>query len=523
MRKFIAFIKEEKQLVFFNTVILVITFGFRLFNWSIGRDTDLYVKYGYHKYQPWGETGKAGLVALKKVFDVFDFNIYFANIVSLLLMLAGTMIWCYFLYYFSNKNNKVAMMLFSGFYLTSGVIVEHYSFTLQNIEIFLALMFVPVVVMLFYYGLNRKRINAIVASVAITTILTLVYQAILLMICATMIIAFVLINNNEETKNITIKKQILSIIATIGFSTLLYFIISKLLILLYFKNSSSYLTDKVRTYKSLGSFIKQMLLYTYMLIFGNSKIISKYIDPILINKAHGGESTISSLHTFFSGTASILFLIIPVLFYIILIKKNRKKISVIMFSLVLILCMLFFFIIGSGEGGIRVHMALPISLSFMVWYIVCNLNFKLVRRIIVMGLLCVLLVQINRTVNCFTTDYEVYNQDKEICNNINDEINRLKLKKHKILVIGKHKERLSNSMRKTFIMGNSVFNWGEMGNGGTTIRSTAFMYGLGIKYEPLTDSKLISKLKRLSKKMPTYPTDGYIKLCKNTVVVKLSN
>nr|MCR5430662.1 hypothetical protein [Eubacterium sp.] len=107
MRKLIAFIKEEKQLVFFNTVILVITFGFRLFNWSIGRDTDLYVKYGYHKYQPWGETGKVGLVALKKVFDVFGFNIYFANIVSLLLMLAGTMIWCYFLYYFSNKNNKV--------------------------------------------------------------------------------------------------------------------------------------------------------------------------------------------------------------------------------------------------------------------------------------------------------------------------------------------------------------------------------------------------------------------------------
>ncbi len=88
-----------KHIFFFAVlgIMLWVAYGMKLSHLSISHDTEAIISVPDSLYDSWVSMGRYGLLLLKKIFGLYQFNPWLASVLMFLAMMSGAVIWGVFI------------------------------------------------------------------------------------------------------------------------------------------------------------------------------------------------------------------------------------------------------------------------------------------------------------------------------------------------------------------------------------------------------------------------------------------
>ena len=153
--KFKQFIKENKTAIITIFILGLITYGLKLVTYSFSIDTEYFLVGREQMLSSWLKIGRYGLVFIKRIIDFTSINLYLANFVSFIIFFFAVIVCLYNVAMITNKKSIAGSILLGGFIITSPIAVQQYNYTLQCVEVNLALLLVALV----FTIINKQIIN----------------------------------------------------------------------------------------------------------------------------------------------------------------------------------------------------------------------------------------------------------------------------------------------------------------------------------------------------------------------------
>ena len=153
--KFKQFIKENKTAIITIFILGLITYGLKLVTYSFSIDTEYFLVGREQMLSSWLKIGRYGLVFIKRIIDFTTINLYLANFVSFIIFFFAVIVCLYNVAMITNKKSIAGSILLGGFIITSPIAVQQYNYTLQCVEVNLALLLVALV----FTIINKQIIN----------------------------------------------------------------------------------------------------------------------------------------------------------------------------------------------------------------------------------------------------------------------------------------------------------------------------------------------------------------------------
>lgn len=136
--------------------------------------------------------------------------------------------------------------MFSLFYLSSPIWVEVIYFTTQAAETVFIVALCPICIYFMWEGMKKNRKIYTVGAICALAFLISVYQAVIAMFCAGILIVYILEIENGKLTDKQIKKLFINIVMSIACALVLYFAANSIFINLIFRiDKSSYLTKMI--------------------------------------------------------------------------------------------------------------------------------------------------------------------------------------------------------------------------------------------------------------------------------------
>lgn len=259
----IDYYKESRSLFFWIIFLLIMEYGFKVFNFSLSIDTE----YAIISEHPtgWISQGRFVTALLILLLNLSPHVPYVSNFLAVACLGVSSFVWNYVVFGKSLKHSKVSDAVFCGIFVTCPSLAEMMAFSTYNFEVVVGLSFCGLALVFFSDWLDKREKADFVYSLFFLVMSIGIYQS--------MIILFVMgafMNRlvvNEEGRDVLFEDFVKScILCSVG-SLLLYHIICKFLY--KFIPRSEYLNDFVRWGKdSYDVIFKRFLEYLYNILSG---------------------------------------------------------------------------------------------------------------------------------------------------------------------------------------------------------------------------------------------------------------
>ena len=532
VKGFCTFCRNNIPLIIAVSIMMVFTYGIKLFWYSIGIDTELFMsdKAGMLK---WHITiGRFGHVVLSKFLSIKEFNPFTAFFTAFCLIWFFTISWCYIIAIFSRdtgRNNK--LIPFALVFMTMPVWAEQFYFLLQAAENAFILSLCPYVIYLLFKGFLDNEKGKIICAFMLLVFMTSVYQAIIPMFCCGVFACFLLLQEYSDYQPRVYRKLCLGILITLVGSLAVYFFIDRIIIPGIFHLERSYHLDNMNIWGKFDVKIifLNILLFCYTTTIGHIPLVQSVMHPIITRAAATGARMAELLAHISRFSGNVLLLPATVFFLIKITAIMRKTIPQgrrLLYFLAGIgvpLSIMFLVLMGGSLPPQRSLYVLPLASAFMLFFLIRTFKKKAAMVVACLTLL-VAAYQAQITAQLFYSDHIRYNEDVRVACELNNLILQVQPADRKLPValVGIYRAfpRFHTNFLGGDTIGQSIFELAGDTHG-TTGRGLAFMRSLGMNFDMPNDNQLDQAF-REALSMPAYPAPGCVRRMRNFIVVKIS-
>jgi len=518
LKNFCDFCKNNIPLLIATTLALFFCYGIKLFQYSIGQDTELFMAYQSDLLKSYARMGRFCLSLLIWLLNTKGFNPITAFFGAFCIIWLFTISHAYIIALFcKNTGRNNTLIPFALVFISSPIWAEQFYFVYQAREVALMVLLCPFTIYIMFKGfIDNKKGNIIFAFLSLI-FMTSVYQAMIPFFCCGVFICFMLFLGTSDYEQKFYRNLCLKIFAMFACAMVVYVVIYKILIPFVVGNNQ-YLDDMNRWGKiSIKENINNILLFTRIItgIHNTGIFEPNAFENILLFVTSINKSNVFG---------NILLLPLALLFIIKSIDIARKKFTSDKKSLYIIAAIgiplsIMFLAISMGTAApMRTIFVLPLAFAFMFFFLIKNYSNKY-RIAIVCFALFTAASQAQITAQLLYSDQLRYNEDVRLAYEIRDVIVKTSPdnKNLPVAIIGisnfAEKFHANQNFMQGHVIGHSFFEGG---------RDLSFMRSLGINFNP-PNCEQKKKAIHESVYMPSYPDSGFVKKLPDVIVVKLSD
>lgn len=195
----IKYCENKSFLLLITFIILIVCHGYLLFNSNVGIDTDVFVNNPTNNYN-WMEIGRFGLILEKNILNLNSFNMFYAEVLTIIFLFIFCVLTYYTIYRLSGKDFKNLNLIFPLICFTNPIWAEAFIFVIQIAEISLGLILIILANLLIYKGFLEKNIISTLIGMILLFLAMATYQSFVVIYIAICIVCFLLVMENEEIK-----------------------------------------------------------------------------------------------------------------------------------------------------------------------------------------------------------------------------------------------------------------------------------------------------------------------------------
>jgi len=526
---FCTFCRNNFPLMIAVSVTLFFTYGIRLFWYSIGIDTELFMA-DKASFLNWLQIGRFGLVLLSKFWYIKEFNPFTAFFTAFCLIWFFTISWCYIIAIFSRdtgRNNK--LIPFALVFMTMPVWAEQFYFLLQAAETAFIISLCPYVIYLLYKGFLDGEKGKIICASILLVFMTSVYQAIVPLFCCGVFACFVLLREQTDYEPQVYRSLCLKFFITLVSAMAVYFFIDRIIIPVFFHIERSVYVDNMNQWGQVPvrQNIINILSFGYTIIMRHIPLVQNIVNPIIASYARTGMQAVETVANLSRVFGNILLLPVTILFLVKITTVMRNTISsgrkllYMLAGIGIPLCIILLAIMGGNRPPVRSLWALPLAFAFMLFYLIISYKKKVVSVIVCLALITAV-YQAQITAQLFYSDQVRYNEDVRLAYDLNDLITQVQPENEKLPValIGKYQtaSRFHSNFLQGQVIGHSFFEWDSNPTG----RGLAFMKSLGFYYD-VPNADQLDQAHKEAILMPSYPDPGCVRRVGDFIVVRISD
>ena len=500
------FIKKSKISILIIVIFTLFAFGQRLISTGFSIDTELYINQlgtGVNDTW-WTQLGRWGLVLLNKITQMGTLPIFTQNFLTVFIMIMYSIVFNYLFYTLINDKYKNTFLryqfIFPIIFITNPIFAEQYNFILQNISVALSILMIPISILLIHKAMVEetkiKKVLIYIGAILISSICFAVYQSIILLYIATVVVCYLLKVISENDNNWKyLFKQIGIFVVAAG----IYLIVSKVL-----GQGNSYLQS---AWGESG--IKQCLKNIFYCV---KNVL--YCDTIFYN----------------IGYVISIFIAIGLVIYLAV--KKKLKIGMII-ALIGLLAAPFYINVITGVDQLKrtqfnYSFVIGIIMTLLIMFLSEKEKLKYVTRLALIFVVGLAYMQAFTTSSLFYTANETYKSDESFAHNLAENIYKKdwynESEEYTIIFVGEHLPNLKNAYLKSEIIGRSFFEFDYQYIYGVNQRATAFLEILGYKFNEASEEEFENAKKYVEENnIPIYPKEDSIQLIdNNNIIVRLS-
>lgn len=504
------FLLNSKYLIGIIFIIILITYGIKIFYFDFSIDTEILLSNYQAQISVYETQGRIGIALTKFLFFNGYFNPYLANILTYLNFFIVNILICFLINRVLGdlSPKSLAITILPILFATHPAFAEQFNFILQSFEVSLAIVLLTIALLLTYFYIiyGYKTFGFISILLCAYSILT--YQSIILFFVSGAIACFILTLYVDERKN---QIQPIKKYAFIGLKYFLVFvfsyILSQFILKIYYVITNMQLSEYITNQISWG---KEPYTITIKNIIDD---VTKVIFP---------NDILGSI--FYNYGFLFSMLVIGFLLVWRALRKNKVAFIEIPAFIVLFLSpFLLTFYLGHGEV-VRAQMpALQLVIAFNFYYIYLNLKNHFSKLIIIVISLITGINQVNVTANLFFSEHIKYEEDVNFANRLNTYLDQIEIgnrSKYSLVILGEHKpESVVNIEGET--LGHSFFAWDIGTEAGTTYRALGFMRILGYKFKDPTQDE-INYAHTIENELAVWPEKDSIRIVDHLIIIKIS-
>jgi hypothetical protein len=535
---FCTFCRNNIPLIIAVSITLFFTYGIRLFWYSIGNDTELFM-IDKSSALNWSiAIGRFGFAALSKLWYIREFNPFTAFFTAFCLIWFFTISWCYIIAIFSRdtgRNNK--LIPFALLFMTMPVWAEQFYFLLQAAENALILSLCPYVIYLLFKGFLDHEKGKIICASILLVFMTSVYQAIVPMFCCGVFACFLLLQEYSDYQPQVYRKLCLGLFIALAGSLAVYFFIDRIIIPGIFRvKKADYLDSMIQWGRlDVKVIFLNLLLFCYITTIGHIPLVQNIVHPLMARHAAIGTQTAELLAHMARISGNVLLLPATVFFLIKITAIMRKTIPQgrrLLYFLAGIgvpLSIIFLFLLGGDWPSIRSWYALPLAAAFILFFVIRTLKKKAAMVVACLTLL-VAAYQAQITAQLFYSDQMRYNEDVRLAYEFNNLILQVQPAGRMLPVVLFGRYQTASRFHTNFLGGDTIglsaFGihnlMGSIHGVTVTTHGLAFMRSLGLNYD-MPDEDQFEQAFREAASMPSYPAPGCVRRMGDFIVVKISD
>jgi len=520
LKNFCDFCKNNVLLLIATTLALFFCYGIKLFQYSIGLDSELIMADTSSVIKFFTHIGRFGLCLLMWLLNAKGFNPFTAFFGAFCLIWLFTISHAYIIALFcKNTGRNNALIPFALVFISSPIWAEQFYFVFQAREVALMVLLCPFTIYIMFKGFIDNKKGKIIFAFFSLTFMTSVYQAMVPFFCCGVFICFMLFLETSDYEAKIYRNLCLKIFAMFVCAMIVYAVIYKILIPSIMENTETYLDNmNLWGHISIKDNISLILLFARIITgMYNSNIFE---NPLLF------ITSINKSNVF----GNILLLPLALLFIIKSIDIARKKFTSdkkILYIIVAIgipLSIMFLAILLGNMSPIRTVYVFPLAFAFMFFFLIKNYSNKYRIAVVCFALLTAA-YQAQITAQLLYSDQLRYNEDVRLAYEIRDAIVKTSLDNENlpVVIVGSYRIAEKLHMNENFMQGEimgriSIFTWNSV----KWKRSWSFMNCLGIHFNIPSDEQMERAIVEAGY-MPSYPNPGFVKKLPDVIVVKLSD
>ena len=526
VKGFCNFCRNNLPLILAVSVTLFFAYGIRLFWYSIGIDTELFMA-DKDSFLNWLQIGRFGLVLLSKFCYIKEFNPFTAFFTAFCLIWFFTISWCYIIAIFCRNTGRINKLIpFALVFMTMPVWAEQFYFLLQAAETAFIISLCPYVIYLLYKGFLDGEKGKIICASIMLVFMTSVYQAIVPLFCCGVFACFVLLQEQTDYEPQVYRSLCLKLFITLVGSMVVYFFIDRIIIHGFFHIEKSTYVDDMNQWGQVPvrQNIINILLFGYTITIGHIPLVQDMVNPIIASYARTGMRAAEFIANSSRVSGNILLLPVTVLFLVKTISQ-RRRLLYILAGIGIPMCIMLLTIMGGNKPPVRSLWALPLAFAFMLFYLIISYKKKVASVIACLALITAV-YQAQITAQVFYSDQVRYNEDVRLAHELNDLITQVQPDNEKLPValIGKYQtaSRFHSNFLQGEVIGHSFFEWDFSKPSNPTGRGLAFMKSLGFYYDIPNGEQMDQAVKEVIL-MPSYPEPGCVRRVGDFIVVRISD
>ena len=380
----IEYVQQNMKYLLFLIILTNLCYGSKLVFGSNQFDTiQMYANYE-RTIDWWLALGRFSLVFMKRIFENGILSVYFSNFLTMLFFVIAALSWSFLFSTFTPLSFKRGNWVLGGLFISTLIMAEQISFSLQNWEVMTGFAVVPIAIYLFFAGDEERNFYSMFLSAFLLAWTIGLYQNFLsIYVLGFLSVLLFKIDEIISYKQIIILclKFVITFLIGIG----LYFCISITVQKIYDIEPVGYLFDNVMwTKRSIIDSVYQIMKYTKGLIFSSQNYYSSILYGIVWILFLMESFFVKSVHRIWNFGIRILILISP-----------------------------FYFSILFGDGLLlRVQTVLPLTFSIVGWYLYCSVSDMKRIKTLCAGILAIIILRHSQIlVHAFYSDYCAYNQN----------------------------------------------------------------------------------------------------------------
>lgn len=506
----------------------LVVYGVRLFNGAVGLDTECTLQTG--GIMPGSmQIGRSVLCALQYAWGIGNVNLYVANFVSVLLLVAAAMLWCFWWSILSQgRMRMLPLVAFGVYFLSSGVWQELLYYTFQAPETALMVALLPFVLFLIFRrgGWQGKRELAFTA--VLLALMISVYQAVAVYYVGGALASLVAFSFWGQGDHLSTRKEIATelakIFAVLFAALVLYVVLDHLVMAAFSLEKNPYLLDKAGTHgRGMFHAILKTAGYAMLMIFGNCSLV----DPAILRFGNPSGDSIKWFHAYHYGVSSIGYL--PILFaYGDLLWKAERDMLIKIIAVLLPFAILVFPLAGGGTISVRVQWTIPLLIGFMMLFVLQESRMRW-RSGCVLVLVVICFFQVQHVAGQNYASVRMYEFDQQIAHTVNRDLcNALEGARQedvRVLFYGAAEPHFSGLFVPAVLSQHPIAGANHAKKTEGTEREAAFLHAMGYEWHPVAEDAPgaeLDELRDIAKTMPCYPNAGYVARHGDVMIVKFS-
>lgn len=468
-RSFFGFLRKNKLIIGFIIFIILLCYSYKLTNINYSIDTEVFINNSIKFRRDWTSLGRYFLYFLSIPFRFStDINPQFLNIIAYTLLAISNIFLLYILFLCRIKT-KLSYFVFSGFYLSSPIVIEQTNFILQAPEVLLSVVAILGSCYFMIKYINTGKIKYPFFSILINVFSFATYSSIFIMFIILAIIINELIHFHSPYEGF--KDYFFSYLLWIivfGISYIWNYIFTLL--------SKYYLGDLDDSYLSsrLGLLNMQPIDYVRM-------IENNFFNDVL------------NIHSKYFIWLLPVFFVTSLLMMIS--KKERplkdKLFSCLNMSFLFLFSLSGFFIVGQIYPIRSLFPHLPITIAFFAMYCTFLLKNQSVKKIITIPFFILIAAQIKVTSDfCYSAEMvarDEYQLTQKIFNRLDDSVIK-NINQYKLIVNGAFSGRNPGIIKGDAIE-YSFYEWDNSLSIGSSGRVAGYWKSLGYSIQSPTEKE----------------------------------